>query len=167
MRLPICRAAGRDVPARGRRRLRRKELSCFAMLARRPVYTRQHGGGGGRVRDRQPAGLLYRAPPREPGAEDTSEVFCLVTSLLDPGGTRRWTGPAPAPCGGPARPSSVTARPTLAKASPSCARAARAASCRRCGHCSPSTRAICQITGIAVNAAGIPPDRISFPHALA
>jgi hypothetical protein len=28
-------------------------------------------------------------------------------------------------------------------------------------------QAICQIVGIAVNAAGIPPARISFPHALA
>jgi hypothetical protein len=28
-------------------------------------------------------------------------------------------------------------------------------------------QAICKLTGIAVNAAGIPPDRISFPHALA
>jgi len=28
-------------------------------------------------------------------------------------------------------------------------------------------QAICRITGIAVNAAGIPPARISFPHALA
>ena len=28
-------------------------------------------------------------------------------------------------------------------------------------------QAICRIIGIVVNAAGIPPDRISFPHALA
>ena len=28
-------------------------------------------------------------------------------------------------------------------------------------------QAICRIVGMAVNAAGIPPDRISFPHALA
>jgi hypothetical protein len=28
-------------------------------------------------------------------------------------------------------------------------------------------QAICRIVGIAVNAAGIPPARISFPHALA
>jgi len=28
-------------------------------------------------------------------------------------------------------------------------------------------QAICKIVGIAVNAAGIPPDKISFPHALA
>jgi len=28
-------------------------------------------------------------------------------------------------------------------------------------------QAICTIVGIAVNAAGIPPDKISFPHALA
>jgi hypothetical protein len=28
-------------------------------------------------------------------------------------------------------------------------------------------QAICRIAGLAVNAAGIPPERISFPHALA
>ena len=28
-------------------------------------------------------------------------------------------------------------------------------------------QAISRLTGIAVNAAGIPPDKISFPHALA
>jgi len=28
-------------------------------------------------------------------------------------------------------------------------------------------QAVCVLTGIAVNAAGIPPDKISFPHALA
>ena len=28
-------------------------------------------------------------------------------------------------------------------------------------------QAICKIVGIAVNAAGVPPARISFPHALA
>ena len=28
-------------------------------------------------------------------------------------------------------------------------------------------QAICVLTGIAVSAAGIPPERISFPHALA
>jgi hypothetical protein len=28
-------------------------------------------------------------------------------------------------------------------------------------------QAICRIVGLAVDAAGIPPDRVSFPHALA
>ena len=42
--------------------------------------------------------------------------------------------------GGDARPSSATTRPTWEKASPSCAPAIPRASCRRCGHCSPSTR---------------------------
>ena len=81
--------------------------------------------------------------------------------------TRRWTWPARTPCAGGARQSPATTRPTWARASPSCAPATPRASCRRCGRCSPSTRPSAGVTGIAADAAGIPPDQISFPHALA
>lgn len=38
---------------------------------------------------------------------------------------------------------------------------------RRCGRCSRVYRAFHTLIGAAVDATGIPPDEISFPHALA
>ena len=74
------------------------------------------------------------------GAEETSEVSAWSPACSTPGRTRRWTWPAPIPCAGAARPSSATTKPTSAGASLCCAAAIPRASCRRCGHCSPSTR---------------------------
>ena len=56
------------------------------------------------------------------GTEESSEVFCLVTSLLASRSTRRWTWRAATRTGGDARPSSGATRRTWARASRCCGR---------------------------------------------
>ena len=59
--------------------------------------------------------------PEDGGDEATSELFCLVTDLLDPGNTRRWISRAATRGGGNARPSSATTRRTWVTGSRCCA----------------------------------------------
>ena len=101
------------------------------------------------------------------GGEQTSEVFCLVTDLLD-------VEEYPAldlACGYPVRwgCETVTGRrktgmgegqPVLRSGDPEGVMQEMRALFAVC-------QAISRLTGIAVDAAGIPPDQISFPHALA
>ena len=74
------------------------------------------------------------------GTGASSEVFCLVTDLLDVEEYPALDLACAYPRAGAARPSSATTRPTWEKASPCCALATLRASCRKCGRCSPSTR---------------------------
>ena len=85
--------------------------------------------------------------PDDGGDEQASELFCLVTSLLDPGSTRRWISRAATRGGGDARPSSVTTRRTWARASRCCAARTPPALSRKCGHCSPFTRRSARSSG--------------------
>jgi hypothetical protein len=103
----------------------------------------------------------------EDGGEETSEVFCLVTDLLD-------TGEYPAldlACCYPDRwgCETVTGRhktdmgegqPVLRSKDPE-------GVMQEMWALFAVYQAICKIIGIAVDASGIPPARISFPHALA
>ena len=110
---------------------------------------------------------VHTAPGNGGGDEAASEVFCLVTDLLDPQEypaldlaccyPRRWGCETVI---GHHKTDMGEGQPVLRSKDP-------AASSRRCGHCSPSPEAICKITGIGAAAAGIPRDKISFPHALA
>ena len=101
------------------------------------------------------------------GDEESSEVFCLVTDLLD-------VEEYPAldlACAYPVRWGCETVighhktdmgegQPVLRSRDPEgVAQEMRALFA--------VYQAICQLTGVGVDAAGIPPDRISFPHALA
>jgi hypothetical protein len=100
------------------------------------------------------------------GAEETSEVFCLVTSLLDPA-----EDPAlDLACAYPLRWGCETVighhktgmgqgQPVLRSGDPE-------GVMQEMWALFAVYQAICVLTGIAVSAAGIPPDRISFPHAL-
>jgi len=76
----------------------------------------------------------------EDGGEESSEVFCLVASLLDTEQYPALDLRAATRTGGAARPSSATTRPTWARARRCCAARTPSASPRRCGRCSPSTR---------------------------
>ena len=108
-----------------------------------------------------------RTTPEDGGGEETSELFCLVTSLLDP-------GEYPAldlACCYPARWGCETVighhktdmgegQPVLRSKDPAGVEQEMWALFAVC-------QAICKITGIGAAAAGVPPDQISFPHALA
>ncbi len=105
--------------------------------------------------------------PANGGGEESSEVFCLVTSLLDP-------EEYPAldlACAYPLRwgCETVTGRhktdmgegqPVLRSGDPE-------GVMQEMWALFAVYQALCRLIGIGVNAAGIPPDKISFPHALA
>ena len=108
-----------------------------------------------------------RTTPEDGGGEETSELFCLVTDLLDP-------GEYPAldlACCYPARWGCETVighhktdigdgQPVLRSKDPAGVE-------QEMWALFAVYQAICKITGIGAAAAGIPPDKISFPHALA
>jgi hypothetical protein len=105
--------------------------------------------------------------PGDGGDEETSEVFCLVTSLLDP---ERYPALDLA-CRYPARWECETVighhktdmgdgQPVLRSQDPAGVE-------QEMWALFAVYQAICKITGIGAAAAGIPPDVISFPHALA
>jgi hypothetical protein len=105
--------------------------------------------------------------PEDGGGEETSELFCLVTDLLDP-------EEYPAldlACCYPARWGCETiighrktgtgqGQPVLRSKDPAGVE-------QEMQSLSAGCQALCKITGIGAAAAGIPPDMISFPHALA
>ncbi|MGH3226278.1 MAG: IS4 family transposase [Streptosporangiaceae bacterium] len=100
-------------------------------------------------------------------SEETSEVFCLVTSLLDP----EQYPALDLACCYPARWECETVighhktdmgdgQPVLRSQDPAGVE-------QEMWALFAVYQAICKITGIGAAAAGIPPDKISFPHALA
>ena len=101
------------------------------------------------------------------GAEESSEVFCLVTDLLDPEEypaldlaccyPRRWGCETVI---GHHKTDMGEGQPVLRSGDPE-------GVMQEMWALFAVYQAICQIVGIAVDAAGIPPDKISFPHALA
>jgi hypothetical protein len=103
----------------------------------------------------------------EDGGEETSEVFCLVTSLLDPEEhpaldlaccyPRRWGCETVI---GHHKTDMGEGQPVLRSGDPE-------GVMQEMWALFAVYQALFKLTGIAVNAAGIPPDRISFPHALA
>ena len=100
------------------------------------------------------------------GAEETSEVFCLVTSLLDPG-----EDPAlDLACAYPLRWGCETVighhKTDMGQGQPVLRSGDPEGVMQEMWALFAVYQAICVLTGIAVSAAGIPPDRISFPHAL-
>ena len=105
--------------------------------------------------------------PAAGGAEETSEVFALVTSLLDVEEypaldlaccyPRRWGCETVI---GHHKTDMGEGQPVLRSKDP-------AGVMQEMWALFAVYQAICRIVGIAVNAAGIPPAQISFPHALA
>ena len=101
------------------------------------------------------------------GTEESSEVFCLVTDLLDPEEypaldlaccyPRRWGCETVI---GHHKTDMGEGQPVLRSGDPE-------GVMQEMWALFAVYQAICTLTGIAVNAMGIPPDRISFPHALA
>src|SRR6266568_1992306 len=103
----------------------------------------------------------------EGGGEESSEVFCLVTSLLD-------VAEYPAldlACAYPDRWGCETVighhKTDMGEGQPVLRSKDPEGVTQEMWALFAVYQAICKIVGIAVNAAGIPPDRISFPHALA
>jgi hypothetical protein len=101
------------------------------------------------------------------GAEESSEVFCLVTSLLDieeyPALDLACCYPDRWGCEtviGHHKTDMGQGQPVLRSGDPE-------GVLQEMWALFAVYQAICKIVGIAVNAAGIPPARISFPHALA
>ena len=85
--------------------------------------------------------------PEDGGDEETSELFCLVTDLLDPQEYPALDLACCYPAGGNARPSSAATRRTWGTGSRCCAARTRQASSRRCGRCSPFTRRSARSSG--------------------
>ena len=103
----------------------------------------------------------------EDGTEESSEVFCLVTSLLDieeyPALDLACCYPDRWGCEtviGHHKTDMGEGQPVLRSKDPE-------GVMQEMWALFAVYQAICKIIGIAVNAAGIPPARISFPHALA
>jgi hypothetical protein len=101
------------------------------------------------------------------GAEESSEVFCLVTSLLDP-------EEYPAldlACCYPRRWGCETVidhhKTDMGEGQPVLRSGDPEGVMQEMWALFAVYQAICKLTGIAVDAMGIPPDKISFPHALA
>ncbi|HXZ69337.1 MAG TPA: IS4 family transposase [Streptosporangiaceae bacterium] len=105
--------------------------------------------------------------PEDGGGEETSEVFCLATDLLDPGEypaldlaccyPRRWGCETVI---GHHKTDMGEGQPVLRSKDPAGAE-------QEMWALFAVYQAICKITGIGAAAAGIPPGKISFPHALA
>jgi hypothetical protein len=105
--------------------------------------------------------------PEDGGTEETSEVFCLVTSLLD-------TEEYPAldlACCYPERWGCETVighhKTDMGEGQPVLRSKDPEGVMQEMWALFAVYQAICKLICIAVNAAGIPPDKISFPHALA
>jgi hypothetical protein len=105
--------------------------------------------------------------PQDGGSEETSEVFCLVTDLLDP-----QEYPAlDLACCYPARWGCETVighhKTDMGEGQPVLRSKDPAGVEQEMWALFAVYQAICKITGIGAAAAGIPPGKISFPHALA
>jgi Insertion element 4 transposase N-terminal/Transposase DDE domain len=105
--------------------------------------------------------------PEDGGSEETSEVFCLVTDLLDP-----QEYPAlDLACCYPARWGCETVighhKTGMGEGQPVLRSKDPAGVEQEMWALFAVYQAICKITGIGAAAAGIPPGKISFPHALA
>ena len=105
--------------------------------------------------------------PEDGGGEENSEVFCLVTSLLDP-----QEYPAlDLACCYPARWGCETVighhKTDMGEGQPVLRSRDPAGVEQEMWALFAVYQAICKITGAGAAAAGIPPDKISFPHALA
>jgi hypothetical protein len=108
-----------------------------------------------------------RTTPEGGGGEETSELFCLVTDLLDPEEypaldlaccyPRRWGCETVI---GHHKTGMGDGQPVLRSKDPAGVE-------QEMWALFAVYQAICKITGIGAAAAGIPPDKISFPHALA
>src|SRR5712672_3409203 len=97
-------------------------------------------------------------PLPDGGAEESSEVFCLVTSLLDiEEYPDRWGCETVI---GHHKTDMGEGQPVLRSKDPE-------GVAQEMWALFAVYQAICTIIGAGVDAAGIPPDRISFPHALA
>jgi Insertion element 4 transposase N-terminal/Transposase DDE domain len=108
-----------------------------------------------------------RTAPQDGGSEETSEVFCLVTDLLDP-----QEYPAlDLACCYPARWGCETVighhKTGMGEGQPVLRSKDPAGVEQEMWALFAVYQAICKITGIGAAAAGIPPGKISFPHALA
>ena len=101
------------------------------------------------------------------GAEESSEVFCLVTSLLD---VEKYPALDLA-CAYPLRWGCETVighhKTDMGEGQPVLRSGDPEGVMQEMWALFAVYQAICRIVGIAVNAAGIPPGKISFPHALA
>src|SRR6266516_2541221 len=105
--------------------------------------------------------------PEDGGGEENSEVFCLVTSLLDP-----QEYPAlDLACCYPARWGCETVighhKTDMGEGQPVLRSKDPAGVEQEMWALFAAYQAICQLIGAGVDAAGIPPDKVSFPHALA
>jgi hypothetical protein len=111
--------------------------------------------------------IEYTVHTTADGAEQSSEVFCLVTSLLDVEEypaldlaccyPRRWGCETVI---GHHKTDMGEGQPVLRSGDPE-------GVMQEMWALFAVYQAICRIVGLAVDAAGIPPDRVSFPHALA
>ena len=101
------------------------------------------------------------------GAEESSEVFCLVTSLLD---VEKYPALDLA-CAYPLRWGCETVighhKTDMGEGQPVLRSGDPEGVMQEMWALFAVYQAICRIVGLAVNAAGIPPEKISFPHALA
>jgi Insertion element 4 transposase N-terminal/Transposase DDE domain len=107
-----------------------------------------------------------RTVPRDGGREETSELFCLVTDLWDPEEypaldlaccyPRRWECETVIGCH---KTDMGEGQPVLRSKDPAGAEQEMRA-------LFAVYQAICKIIGIGAAAAGVPPDQVSFPHAL-
>jgi Insertion element 4 transposase N-terminal/Transposase DDE domain len=110
---------------------------------------------------------VHITPENGGGGEETSELFCLVTDLLDPGEypaldlaccyPRRWGCETVI---GRHKTDMGDKQPVLRSKDPAGVE-------QEMWALFAVYQAICKIIGIGAAAAGIPPDKISFPHALA
>ena len=108
-----------------------------------------------------------RTTPEDSGAEESSEVFCLVTDLLDPeeypaldlarAYPQRWGRETVI---GHHKTDMGEGQPVLRSKDPAGVEQEMRA-------LFAVYQAVCKVIGIGAAAAGIPPDKISFPHALA
>ena len=123
------------------------------------------GSGGQAVTVRVVEYTVHTAP--EEGAEQSSELFCLITSLLDTGEypaldlacayAQRWECETVI---GHHKTDMGQGQPVLRSGDPE-------GVIQEMWALFAVYQAICRIVGLGVNAAGIPPGKISFPHALA
>jgi DDE family transposase len=112
-------------------------------------------------------GYTVHTTPENGGDEETSELFCLVTGLLDPEEYPALDLACCYPCRwgcetviGHHKTGMGDGQPVLRSKDPAGVEQEMWALFAVC-------QAICKIIGIGAAAAGIPPDKISFPHALA
>ena len=105
--------------------------------------------------------------PEDGGDEETSELFCLVTSLLDPERFAALDLACCYPCRWGCETVIGNHKSDMGEGQPVLRSKDPAGVEQEMWALFAVYQAICKITGIGAAAAGIPPDRISFPHALA